>query len=196
MHRRTQHTKRRGGRGGGGPVAGVSPAAAGEYLSGYIPADRRLQLLFQSDAVSLYDDFAHHPTAIRHTIDAVRARHPGSRVIAVVELRSSTMRMSAGISAGMSAGISERHGGGGHGKGLAEALGRADCAIVSGCADSPLPGLSAAQKNSGEILQLAQADEIIAAIKLRLSGNDIIITMSNGSFDGLPGRLAESLATL
>ena len=173
-------------------VAGVSPAAAGEYLSGYIPADRRLQLLFQSDAVSLYDDFAHHPTAIRHTIDAVRAKHPGSRVIAVVELRSSTMRMSAGISAG----ISEKHGGGGHGKGLAEALGRADCAIVSGCADSPLPGLSAAQKNSGEILQLAQADEIIAAIKLRLSGNDIIITMSNGGFDGLPGRLAESLATL
>ena len=169
-------------------LAGVSPAAAGEYLSGYIPADRRLQLLFQSDAVSLYDDFAHHPTAIRHTIDAVRAKHPGSRIIAVVELRSSTMRLSTRIS--------EKHGGGGHGKGLAEALGRADCAIVSGCADSPLPGLSAAQKNSGEILQLAQADEIIAAIKLRLSGNDIIITMSNGDFDGLPGRLAESIATL
>lgn len=164
-------------------LAGVQPAAAGEYLSGYIPADRRLQLLFQSDQVSLYDDFAHHPTAIRHTIDAVRARHPGSRIIAVVELRSNTMRMSA------------RHGGG-HGKGLVEALERADCAIVSGCADSSLPRLSATQQNPGGILQLETPDEIMAAVKLRLSGNDSIITMSNGGFDGLPGRIAESFATL
>ena len=161
-------------------LAGVEPGLAAEYLSGYIPSDRRLQLLFASDAVRLYDDFAHHPTAIRHTIDAVRAKHPGSRVIAVVELRSNTMKA------------------GHHGKALTDALERADCAMVSGGADAALPGLSGTQPGGGSptLLRLERADEIIANLKLRLSGNDTIITMSNGGFDGLPKKIAEALATL
>ncbi len=160
-------------------LAGVQPATAGEFLRDYRPAERRLQLLFQSDEVCLYDDFAHHPTAIRHTIAAVRAKHPGSRVIAIVELRSNTMRMSMK--------------GGGHGKELTDALQRADCAIVSGATGFSQAGLSAAQQGNGEILHLAHTDQIISAVKLRLSGNDIIITMSNGGFDQLPQKIAKSL---
>ena len=162
-------------------LAGVRPADASEYLSSYTATERRLQLLFQSDEVSLYDDFAHHPTAIRQTIDAVRAKHPGSRVIAVVELRSNTMRMSM-------------KSGGAHGKQLVEALECADCAIVSN-RENPewLPGT---RQSHHEILRLEQPDEIISAIKLRLSGNDVIITMSNGDFDGLPGRLAGTISAV
>ena len=158
-------------------LAGVPAATAGEFLRDYRPAERRLQLLFQSAEVCLYDDFAHHPTAIRHTIAALRAKHPGSRIIAVLELRSHTMRLSI-------------QDGGGHGTELMDSLRQADCAIVSGATGC---ALAAAQSGAGEILPLAHTDEIISAVKLRLSGNDIIITMSNGSFDDIPRKIAESL---
>ena len=174
-------------------VAGVSAAAAVEYLSTYLPAERRLQLLFESDEVCVYDDFAHHPTAIRHTIHAVRAKHPGARIIAVVEPRSNTMKMGV------------------HGARLGEALALADCAILCANADCPLPvasnaaatgaksgaksGAQSGAKSGGEILRLEQADEIISAIGLRRSGNDVIITMSNGDFGGLPRRIAETFGS-
>ncbi len=156
-------------------LAGVPPEAAGEYLRTYRAVERRLQLLFQSDEASLYDDFAHHPSAIRETLAAVRARHPHSRIIAVVALRSNTMKM------------------GGHGEQLAVALQGADCAIVSGAgagANARLPGT---RQSRGEILHIEPIDEIVSAIQPRRSGNDIIVTMSNGDFGGLTRRIAESL---
>ncbi len=158
-------------------LAGVPVARAGENLRDYVPAERRLQRLFESEAVSLYDDFAHHPSAIHQTLDALRARHPQSRLIAVVELHSNTMKSGA------------------HGTRLARALERADCAIVSHCANAdsaPLPGMQPSRAGN-EILQLERADEIISAIKLRLGGNAVIITMSNGDFGGLPRQIAEFL---
>ena len=84
--------------------------------------------------------------------------------------------------------------GGAHGKQLVEALECADCAIVSN-GENPewLPGTRQSRR---EILRLEQPDEIISAIKLRLSGNDVIITMSNGDFDGLPGRLAGTISAV
>ena len=170
---------------------GVSAAVAGKYLGGYVPAERRLQVLFQSAHVVLYDDFAHHPTAIRHVIAAVRAKHPKARVIAVVELRSNTMR------------LSER--GGGHGGALATAVAAADVALVCGGELARDADADAhAHKNDGgdgngehaaEIISCAH-DKIIDTLKLKLSGNDIIITMSNGGFDGMPKKIAQVLATL
>jgi len=67
-------------------VAGVSPANAAQSLRTFIAVARRMQCLLQSDAVVLYDDFAHHPTAIAASIDALRAREPRRRIIAVLEL--------------------------------------------------------------------------------------------------------------
>ena len=163
-------------------LAGVRAAEAGEYLRDYRPAARRLELLFESGGVCLYDDFAHHPTAIRHTIAALRARHPGRRVIAAVELRSNTMRLSAT--------------GGGHGGALTDALAQADCAIVSGGVGVGLPPALRGQSNAGGIVQLEGSDAIIAAIHAQLSGNDSIVIMSNGGFGALGEKIAASLATL
>lgn len=163
-------------------LAGVQPANAMQYLRKYRPPARRLQCLFQSEQIVLYDDFAHHPTAIRHTIAALREKHPKSKIIAVVELRSNTMRLSACD--------------GGHGDALNESLAQANCAIISGCATLALSARSDSQASRGEILQLDDASKIIAAIKVRLSGNDIIITMSNGGFDGLAQQIADFLETM
>ncbi|MGR3914823.1 MAG: UDP-N-acetylmuramate:L-alanyl-gamma-D-glutamyl-meso-diaminopimelate ligase, partial [Gammaproteobacteria bacterium] len=95
-------------------LAEVPPREAAAALCSYIAGARRLQLLHQSDALCVYDDFAHHPTAIARGIDALRARHPRARIFAVLELRSHTMKMGA------------------HGASLGAALARADCAIISG----------------------------------------------------------------
>lgn len=156
-------------------LAGVPAARAGQFLRDYQPVERRLQLLFESEQARVYDDFAHHPTAIRHTIDAVRAKHADSYVIAVVELRSNSMKMGA------------------HGEALTHALAAADWAIVApGGNLEKTPGM----RRRRNIVQLQQASEIISTIRLKLTGNDVIITMSNGSFDGLPKRIANFFAEL
>jgi len=155
--------------------AGVPAAPACASLSGYLAPERRLQLLFQSDGLSLYDDFAHHPSALRETVGAVRARHPGSRVIAIVELRSNTMKAGA------------------HGVRLTQALACADCTIVSGAAGDSLPG---GGQGGGDILLIDHADEILCALQQqlgKLDGEAVVITMSNGDFGGLARRIANSL---
>ncbi len=164
-------------------LVGVPVAAAAASLARYVGVDRRLQLLHQCAAISVYDDFAHHPSAIAATIAALRARHAGSRVFAVVELRSNTMRMGDGD--------------GGHGATLAAALRSADCAIISapGDAFSALnQALDSAPREA--ILRLEDADEIVAALQSRHAkrrGNDVIVTMSDGGFGGLAGKIAAAV---
>ncbi|MDD9856228.1 MAG: Mur ligase family protein [Gammaproteobacteria bacterium] len=167
-------------------VAGVSPADAAQSLRTFIAVARRMQCLLQSDAVVLYDDFAHHPTAIAASIDALRAREPRRRIIAVLELRSNTMK--AGV----------------HGAKLTQALARADCAIVSGGdgdgysnSDGDGDGDGDTGGNADENIQrIETTDAILAAVQRRLrelGRPAAVITMSNGDFGGLPGRLAAAL---
>ena len=75
--------------------AGVLAQQACESLAGFSSVKRRLQLLATVDGVSVYDDFAHHPTAITSALQALRSRIGNQRLIAVLELRSNTMK--AGI---------------------------------------------------------------------------------------------------
>ena len=72
--------------------AGVNPEAAIEALSRFGGVRRRLELKGEVRGVALYDDFAHHPTAIRETIAGLRQKHPGRRILAVFEPRSNTLK--------------------------------------------------------------------------------------------------------
>lgn len=154
-------------------AAGVAVESAAQSLRDFIPAARRLQRMFESETVTVYDDFAHHPTAIAETIDALRARHPRRRIIAVVELRSNTMK--AGV----------------HGDKLTRALARADCAIVNGAGGG--------DNGDGDITHIQTIDEIVAAVQHqlgelgKLNRRAVVITMSNGDFGGLARRLADAL---
>ena len=73
--------------------AGVTPAAAVEALHSFKGVRRRLELLGSRGATTFYDDFAHHPTAIRATLQALRAHVGSDEVIAVIEPRSHTMSL-------------------------------------------------------------------------------------------------------
>jgi UDP-N-acetylmuramate: L-alanyl-gamma-D-glutamyl-meso-diaminopimelate ligase len=161
-------------------AAGIEPENTCDAFSGFMATDRRLQLLFNSGDVSLYEDFAHHPTAIRSTIEALRQKYPQRSIIAVVEPRSNTMR------------------GGFHGDSLKKSLDGADLTVVYQPDEHARQSdiLKSDSESTCEIIQCASVDEVLTTLELRNQPNSVIICMSNGSFDDIPRILRERLETL
>ncbi len=156
--------------------AGLTPAQGCAGLSGFSSVKRRLQLLATVNGISVYDDFAHHPTAINCAVQALRARIGEQRLVAVLELRSNTMK--AGI----------------HKHALADALHDADRV----CVLDP-PGLDwdlrASLDSLGDKLSLFPAVEAIVKHLHRIGKpDDHILIMSNGGFDNIYRRLLERLS--
>ncbi len=165
---------------------GVELDAIQEALGTFASVKRRLEVKAVVDGITIIDDFAHHPTAIRETLRALRSSHPGARLWVVLEPRSNTLRRN----------IFERE--------LVEALGFADEIVLAGVfkqesipegerlhPEELLKGLKAA----GHRTELhSNADEIVEAIAPKLRGGDVVAILSNGGFDGiyekLPARLA------
>jgi UDP-N-acetylmuramate: L-alanyl-gamma-D-glutamyl-meso-diaminopimelate ligase len=147
---------------------------------------RRLEVKGEAGGVLVVDDFAHHPTAIRATIEAARTRWPGRRLWAIFEPRSNTMRRRAIESD------------------LASALATADAAILGSVHRRQL--LSEEERLSPErvVAQVrvsgrpaeafASAEEIAEYLAEKTQPNDLALVMSNGSFDGLCNLLLQALA--
>jgi UDP-N-acetylmuramate: L-alanyl-gamma-D-glutamyl-meso-diaminopimelate ligase len=149
---------------------------------------RRLQRLSSPDSVALYDDFAHHPTAIRETLRGLRARHPESRVWALFEPRSNTSVRN----------IFQTE--------LIAALGEADTVIIGALhrRDKIPPDerldvdlvVSELVKHGTEAVQIGDYDEILERVAADVRPSDVIVLMSNGAFGGLAERLPERLRSL
>lgn len=146
---------------------------------------RRLEIKGEANGVTIVEDFAHHPTAIQATIEAARARWPGRRLWAAFEPRSNTMRRR----------IFE-------GK-LAGALATADC-VVLGPVNRPhllsddermdTQRVVAAIREQGKSAHaFRSAAEIAEFVGPQLAPGDLVLVMSNGSFDGLCGKLLETI---
>lgn len=157
--------------------AGVPPKVGLAALADFSGVARRLELRGAVAGVTVYDDFAHHPTAIAATIAALRERLPaGGRLVAVVDPRSNTMK--AGV----------------HQAELADALTAADWVVFHAPANLPWsPARVLAPL--GERLSVADSvDAVLATLCAGLRSGDHALIMSNGSFDGLHGRLLAQLA--
>jgi len=154
---------------------GVSVADALRGLESFRGIKRRLELLGTVRGVEVFDDFAHHPTAIQVTIAGLRERGPG-RILAVLEPRSNTMRL------------------GGHAGGdLADSLADADLAYVYARPDLQWDAGSALAA-VGERLRLhPELDALVAAIAAEARAGDRVLVMSNGDFGGLHQRLLDRL---
>lgn len=156
---------------------GITPEIALEGLSSFHGVKRRLEVIVKAQGAAFYDDFAHHPTAIYTTLKSLKKYSKG-RVIAVLELRSNTMKMGV------------------HNAVLASALSEADLVLLY----QPPNSLFALDKILEEVKSLAKihqsvnsiASEIIETIQ---AGDDVVI-MSNGNFDGLWDRLLSRLETV
>jgi UDP-N-acetylmuramate: L-alanyl-gamma-D-glutamyl-meso-diaminopimelate ligase len=156
-------------------------------LSLFKSVKRRLEVKAQVNGVTIIDDFAHHPTAIAGTLKALRGRYPGSRLWAILEPRSNTLRRRVLQSD------------------LARSLTGADEVIVANVFRSDavpenermeLPALAAEIKGNGRPVRiLADADAIVQTIAPELRSGDVVAILSNGGFGGiydkLPARLRE-----
>ncbi|MBE9515398.1 MAG: UDP-N-acetylmuramate:L-alanyl-gamma-D-glutamyl-meso-diaminopimelate ligase [Proteobacteria bacterium] len=155
--------------------AGVPAAIAVEALSEFKGIKRRLELRGEVAGISVYDDFAHHPTAIVATIEALRKRIGSNRMIAVLEPRSNTMRMGV------------------HKDLLASSLAEADKVVLVQPAniDWDLAGVTASLKGRGTVL--TSVDEAVSHLQSQLGQGDSVLIMSNGGFGGIHDKLLAAL---
>ncbi len=155
--------------------AGVPLARAVESLSRFDGVKRRLERTATVSDVAIYDDFAHHPTAIRRTILALKKRYPGRRIVIALEPRSNTMRMGV------------------HKNTLAASLDDADLVFVYR-ADEMAADLDASLECLGKRLHLfSHYDELVASIESELLAGDQLVFMSNGSFGAARQKLTMAL---
>jgi UDP-N-acetylmuramate: L-alanyl-gamma-D-glutamyl-meso-diaminopimelate ligase len=155
--------------------AGVTPERACAALADFAGVRRRMELCGSAAGVQVYDDFAHHPTAIATTLDGLRRRVGRERIIAVLEPRSHTMR--AGV----------------HRATLADSLRAADSVWVYAPADLGWDAAGALAPLGARAHLSPDLDALLAGLAGELRAGDHALLMSNGGFGGLHQRLLQAL---
>ncbi|MDE1177819.1 MAG: UDP-N-acetylmuramate:L-alanyl-gamma-D-glutamyl-meso-diaminopimelate ligase [Edaphobacter sp.] len=167
---------------------GVDAESIAQALASFRSVKRRLEVKAVAEGVTIIDDFAHHPTAIRETLRALRESHPGQRLIAVLEPRSNTLRRN----------IFEGE--------LVESLALADQVVLAGVFKSesipvderlvPEHVVEALNRRGVPAAMHHDADAIVAALAPEVRSGDIVAILSNGGFGGiyqtLPRAITES----
>ncbi|EGU30182.1 UDP-N-acetylmuramate:L-alanyl-gamma-D-glutamyl-meso-diaminopimelate ligase [Vibrio sp. N418] len=155
---------------------GVTADLACESLAKFINTKRRLELKGQVNGVTVYDDFAHHPTAIELTMGGLRNKVGGDKIIAVLEPRSATMKRGV------------------HKDTLAASLHHADEVFLYQPESIEWSVEEVAQQCSQPAYTSADIDQLVDAIVAKAAPGDHILVMSNGGFEGIHGKLLEKLA--
>ncbi|MCG9584426.1 UDP-N-acetylmuramate:L-alanyl-gamma-D-glutamyl-meso-diaminopimelate ligase [Vibrio tubiashii] len=155
---------------------GVTPDLACESLAKFINTKRRLELKGEVNGITVYDDFAHHPTAIELTLGGLRNKVGDSKIIAVLEPRSATMKRGV------------------HKDTLAASLQKADQVFLY----QPDSIDWSVEEIAAQCAQPAQTsnnvDELVEQIVASASSGDQILVMSNGGFEGIHNKLLAKLA--
>jgi UDP-N-acetylmuramate: L-alanyl-gamma-D-glutamyl-meso-diaminopimelate ligase len=164
---------------------GVSPERIGEALRTFAGIKRRLEVVGRAGGVTVYDDFAHHPTAVAETLAALRSAHPSSRIWAVFEPRSASSCRRV------------------FQDDFAKAFAAADEVLLAPVFRSTLPeaerlslprlvhDLMSQGKSARETASL---EEIVDTVVRERREGDLVVMMSNGGFGGIHGKLLQALA--
>jgi UDP-N-acetylmuramate: L-alanyl-gamma-D-glutamyl-meso-diaminopimelate ligase len=168
---------------------GIASATIGDALSSFRSVKRRLEVKAEIDGITVFDDFAHHPTAIAATLRALRTRFAGCRLWAILEPRSNTLRRN----------VFQQE--------LVESLANADEVVMASVYFKPSDALGPEERLDVDAVvaelgrrgrrarQFADADAIVSGIAGELRGGDVVAILSNGGFGGiyekLPARLRE-----
>ena len=155
--------------------AGVPPAIAIEALASFKNVKRRMELRGEVAGITVYDDFAHHPTAITTTLDGLRARVGSERIVAVLEPRSNTMRM------GM------------HAEQLASSLQVADMVMVFAPSELEWDAASVLAGLGSKASTYTSVDAIVSSLAQQVESGDHVLIMSNGGFGNIHQRLLDTL---
>ncbi len=155
--------------------AGVPAGEACAALCAFQGVKRRMELRGSVHDIRVYDDFAHHPTAIATTLAGLRKRVGDARILAVLEPRSNTMRLGV------------------HQDSLAPALGQADAVWLFEPPDIDMDMTSVAAFTRARTAVMDSVDAIVADVVAEARPGDHVLVMSNGGFGGIHGKLLAAL---
>jgi len=131
----------------------------------------------KSGVISIYDDFAHHPTAIKTTLDGLRRQVGKANIIALIEPRSNTMKMGV------------------HAKTLLASSEQADCVIWADLTQNDDNWLEHQIQAANEKHLLGRSvEELVEHTMINLQGETHIVIMSNGGFSGIHQKLIDAVA--
>ncbi len=153
---------------------GVSVADAIQALSSFKNVKRRMELKGEVNQIKVYDDFAHHPTAIKSTVEGLRNKVGDKRIISIVDMRSNTMKMGV------------------HKETLLDSLIQSDLCIFH-IPEALNWSISSKSKQSFEAFN--SPEKIIEYVLQQAKSGDTILVMSNGGFGGIHDKLIEALKT-
>ncbi|MBD9437052.1 UDP-N-acetylmuramate:L-alanyl-gamma-D-glutamyl-meso-diaminopimelate ligase [Pseudoxanthomonas sp. PXM03] len=157
-------------------AVGVEVATVLPALTTFRSVKRRLEVIGQHDGITVYDDFAHHPTAIHTTLEGLRARVGDARILVAMEPRSNSMRSGA------------------HAGALAPSLDIADAVVFLHRPELAWDAGKIVAAIRGDARTVPDADTLIAALKTQVRPGDHVVFMSNGGFDGAPRRFLATLS--
>ena len=146
--------------------AGVPVAQAAAAMSSFEGVKRRMERTATVGDIAIYDDFAHHPTAIRRTIAALKKRYPANRLVVAIEPRSNTMKLGV------------------HNDELAESLAQADLIWMYRPAEMNEEFDAAMTELGSKLRSFRDYDALVADMSGRVLSGDQIVFMSNGGFGG------------
>ncbi|TCZ83138.1 UDP-N-acetylmuramate:L-alanyl-gamma-D-glutamyl-meso-diaminopimelate ligase [Lysobacter sp. N42] len=156
-------------------AVGVAPRKVIPALARFRSVKRRMEVVGEVGHVTVYDDFAHHPTAIETTLEGLRSRVGDARIAVAMEPRSNSMRLGA------------------HADALAPSLAQADIVVFLHRPELPWDAGKVIEAIRGDALAVADVDTMLEELRMRVFGGDHVVFMSNGGFDGAPRRFVELL---
>lgn len=157
-------------------AVGVEPADVLPALARFHSVKRRLELVGQHAGIDVYDDFAHHPTAIATTLGGLRAKvGPGRRIVVAMEPRSNSMRLGA------------------HADALAPSLDLADVVVFLHRPELAWDADKVVDALRGEGHSVPSVDALLAELGRIVMPGDAVVFMSNGGFEGAPRRFVAAL---
>jgi UDP-N-acetylmuramate: L-alanyl-gamma-D-glutamyl-meso-diaminopimelate ligase len=157
-------------------AAGADPRALLPAFAAFQSVKRRMELVGDVGGVRVYDDFAHHPTAIATTLAGLRAKVGAARILVALEPRSNSMRQGA------------------HAAALAPSLADADAVVFLRRPDLPWNATEVTDALQGRGTSAPNVDALLAELQALARPGDQVVFMSNGGFDNAPLRFVRQLA--
>jgi UDP-N-acetylmuramate: L-alanyl-gamma-D-glutamyl-meso-diaminopimelate ligase len=166
---------------------GIPAETIAQALRGFLSVKRRLEVRAEIGGITVIDDFAHHPTAIRATLGALRTRYAGRRLWAILEPRSNTLRRN----------VFQQE--------LVESLALADQVVIASVFFKTTDALTPEERldvdrvvaalNSRGVaaVQLPDVAAIVSTVIPKLAAGDVLAILSNGGFDGIYEKLPAAL---
>lgn len=156
-------------------AVGVDVAQVAPALARFNSVKRRMEVIGQARGVTVYDDFAHHPTAIHTTLQGLRAKVGAARIVVAMEPRSNSMRLGA------------------HAEALAPSLDIADAVVFLARPELPWDAGKVIAAVRGDAQAVADTGTLLARLGEITRDGDHVVFMSNGGFDGAPRRFLAQL---